>query len=147
MVWLRLTRLLAGIGLADQQVVDIDAQLARIERIERVLGVDEGASAAALLRFGDRVQGERGLARAFRTIDLDDAPPGQAANPHREVEPERSRGDDLDGFAAALGAHAHDRALAERPFDLGERGIERLVLFHPIYPCVSFNQPALELVT
>jgi len=64
----------------------------------------------------------------------DDAPPGQAADPERQIEPERSRRDYLDGFAAALGAHAHDRTLAERPFDLAKRGIERFVLFHPDYP-------------
>ena len=48
-----LERLLAGIGLRDQKVVDIDAELAGIDRIERVLGVDEGANAALFLRLGD----------------------------------------------------------------------------------------------
>ena len=57
-----LQRLLAGIGLRDQQVVDIDAELAGIDRIERMLRVDEGADAAALLRLGDGVQRERRLA-------------------------------------------------------------------------------------
>ena len=46
-------RLLAGVGLRDQQVVDIDAELAGIDRIERVFGVDEGADAALLLGFSD----------------------------------------------------------------------------------------------
>ena len=61
-----LERLLAGVGLRDQQLVDVDAELSGVAGIERVLGVDEGADAARLLRLGDAVQGERGLARGFR---------------------------------------------------------------------------------
>ena len=33
-------RLFAGVRLRDQKVVDIDAELARIDRIERVFGID-----------------------------------------------------------------------------------------------------------
>jgi hypothetical protein len=89
-------RLLAGVGLGDQQVVDIDAQLAGIDRVERVFGVDEGAGAAALLRLGDDMQRQRGLARAFRPVDLDDPAARQAADAERDVEPERAGGDHLD---------------------------------------------------
>src|SRR3984885_557724 len=64
-------RLLAGIGLRDQKVVDIDAELAGIDRIERVLGVDEGANAAFFLRLGEAMQRQRGLAGGFRTVDFD----------------------------------------------------------------------------
>ena len=61
-----LERLFAGVGLGDQQIADVDAQLLRIAGVERVLGVDEGAGAALLLRFGQHVQRQRRLARAFR---------------------------------------------------------------------------------
>jgi hypothetical protein len=44
-------RLLAGVGLGNQQVLEIDAELAGVNGVERVLGVDEGADAAALLRL------------------------------------------------------------------------------------------------
>ena len=57
-----LERLLAGVGLRDQQVFQIDAELAGIDRVERMFGIDEGADAALLLRFGDRVQRQRRLA-------------------------------------------------------------------------------------
>ncbi len=50
-----LQRLLAGIRLGDQQIVYIDAELAGIGRVERVLGIDEGTSPAAALRLGDDV--------------------------------------------------------------------------------------------
>ncbi len=41
--------LLAGVRLRDQQVVDVDAELLGVRRVERVLGVDEGGGAAGLL--------------------------------------------------------------------------------------------------
>ena len=125
-----LQRLLAGVRLADQQVVHVHAELAGVAGIQRVLGVDEGAGAAALLRLGDGVQRQRGLAGAFRAVDLDDAPARQPADAERQVEPERAGRDHLDLLVAGRGAHAHDGALAEGPLDLRERGVERLVLFH-----------------
>ena len=48
-----LERLLAGIRLRNQQIVNIDTKLAGINRIERMLGIDKGAVAAFLLRLGD----------------------------------------------------------------------------------------------
>jgi hypothetical protein len=66
-----LQRLLAGVGLRNQQLVHIDAELAGIGRIERMLRIDEGADAALLLHLGDHMQRQRGLARAFRPVDLD----------------------------------------------------------------------------
>ena len=46
--------LLAGVGLADQQLVHVDPAGPGIGGIERVLDVDERRDAAALLRLGDR---------------------------------------------------------------------------------------------
>ncbi len=68
-----LERLLAVVGLADEQLVDVDAELARVARVERVLGVDERRDAALLLALRDRVECERGLAARLRAVDLDDA--------------------------------------------------------------------------
>jgi len=41
-------RLLAGVGLGNQEVVEIDAKLARIDGIKRMFSVDKGANAAFL---------------------------------------------------------------------------------------------------
>ena len=41
-----LERLLAGVGLADEQLIDVDADVLGVAGIERVLGVDEGHDAA-----------------------------------------------------------------------------------------------------
>lgn len=127
-----LQRLLAGIRLGDQQLVDVDAQLAGIGRVERVLRIDEGAGAAGLLGLGDGVQGQRGLARAFRPVDFNDAALRQAADTQRDVETERAGGNHLRLDQVLLGAELHDRALAERAFDLAQGGIERLLLVHGI---------------
>ena len=119
------------VGLRDQQVVDIDAELARIDRVERVLGIDEGADAALLLGFGDGVQRQRGLAGGFRPVDFDDAAARQAADAERDVEPERAGRDGLDVHRLVVLAELHDRALAEMPLDLGQRGVQGLgVLVH-----------------
>ncbi len=126
-----LQRLLASVGLGDQQAVDVDAELAGVAGVERVLGVDEGAGAALLLRFGDRVQRHGGLAGAFRTVDLDHAAARQAADAECDVEAERAGGDHVDMVVGAL-PHAHDRALAEGPLDLGESALERLALVHQL---------------
>ena len=58
-------RLLAGVGLRDEEVVDLHAELFGIFRIDRVLRVDECADAAFLLRFGDDVERERCFAGDF----------------------------------------------------------------------------------
>ncbi len=60
-----LERLLAGVRLGDQQILEIDPELAGIDRVEGVLGVDEAANAAPLLRLGHDMQRERGLAGGF----------------------------------------------------------------------------------
>ena len=91
-----LERLLARVGLRDEEVVDVDADAARVLRVHRVLGVDEGADAAAALRLGDHVVDERRLARRLGAEDLDDAAARQPADAEREVERERAGRDRSD---------------------------------------------------
>ena len=123
-------RLLAGVGLRDQEVVDLDPELARIDRVERVLGVDEGADAALLLGFRHGVQASVVLPERFRPVNLDHPPARQPADAERDVEAERARWDGLDIHRLVVLAEPHDRALAEIALDLGERGIEGLRLVH-----------------
>ncbi|MCY1366431.1 hypothetical protein D9M69_533280 [compost metagenome] len=94
-----------------------------------MFGIDEGALTAELLHFGDGLQGERGLARGFRAVDLDHATPRQTADAQRNVQAQRAGGDHLDVFQRLAFAQAHDRALAELLFDLGQRGLQGLGLF------------------
>ena len=124
-----LERLLAGVGLRDEQVVDVDADLAGVLGVHRVLGVDEGADAAAALGLGDHVVDEGRLARALRPEDLDDASARQPADPEREVEHERA-GRDRSDLHLGLVAHLHDRALAELTLDLPEGDVESFLAIH-----------------
>ena len=125
-----LERLLAGVGLGDEEIVDLHAELARIDGIERVLGVDEAADAAGLLRLRHHLQRERGLAGRFRAVDLDDAPARQAADAECDVEAEGAGGDRLHVHGLIVGAEPHDRALAVHLLDLRERVLQRLHLVH-----------------
>ncbi len=120
-------RLLAGIRLRYQQVVDLDAEFFRIRRIERMLGVDERGGTAGTLAAGNGLQRHGGLAGGLRPVDLDHTSTRQATDAKRDVQPQRAGGHRLDGFVDAV-AHAHDRALAELLFDLAEGGGERLAL-------------------
>src|SRR5512132_169033 len=117
-------RLFPGIGLRDQQIVDVDAELAGVNRIERMLGVDERANSALLLRLGDRVQRERRLAGTFRAIDFNDAAARQTAYAERDIEADRAGGDRL-GLDRLPLAEPHDRAFAEGSLDLTDRRVDR----------------------
>ena len=131
-------RLLAVVGLRDQQVVEVDAELLRVGRVERVLGVDERRHAAQLLRLGDDLQRERGLARRLRPEDLDDAAARHAADAERVVDADRAGRDRFDRLNRALLAQAHDRAFAELLFDLADGQFDRLEAL-AVLTFVAFN--------
>ena len=99
-----------------------------VQRVHRVLGVDERADAAELLGLGDDVVDQRRLAGGLRAEDLDDAPARHAADAEREVERQRARRDRVDPHLRALVAHPHDGALAELALDLRQRALEGGVL-------------------
>src|SRR5207245_1964856 len=70
-----LERLLAGVGLADEKLVDVDATGTGVTGIESVLDIDERGHPALLLGLGDGVLAKRRLTRRLRTEDLGDPPP------------------------------------------------------------------------
>src|SRR5262249_24685337 len=126
-----LERLLAVVGLRDEQVLGLDAELAGVADVERVLRVDERADAAALLGFGDEVEREGGLARRLRAVDLDHPAARDPANSEREVEAERARGQRLDVLLGErVLAELHDRALAELLLDLADGQIDGPLAIH-----------------
>ena len=125
-----LQRLLAVVRLRDQQVVGLHAELLGIAEIERMLGVDEGRHAAALLRFGDDLQRQGGFAGGFRAVDLDHAAARHAADAERDVESERAGGNRLHVLDDAALAELHDRAFAELFLDLTYREVDRLFPIH-----------------
>src|SRR5207237_228172 len=119
-----LERLLARVGLGNQEVLDLDAELAGIAGIEGVFGIDEGAGAALLLGLGHDMERQRRLARALRAINLRDPPAGQSTDAKGDVEAERAGRDRLGFDGVLVLAEAHDGALAEGPFDLAESGVQ-----------------------
>ncbi len=72
-----LERLLAGVRLGDQQVVDVHAELLGVLDIERMLGVDVGGDSAGLLDVGGHVETEGRLAGRLGAVDLGDAARGE----------------------------------------------------------------------
>ena len=95
-----LERLLAGVGLADEELVDVDAAGPGVGRIERVLDVDERDDAATRLGLGEDVLADRRLARRLRAEDLGDPAARDAADAERQVERDRARRDVVDAPAA-----------------------------------------------
>ena len=119
-------RKLTRVGLRDEEVVDVNAELGSVVGVERVLGIDEGGDTARALHVRDGVEGEGRLAGGLRSVDLDDAPARQAADAERDVEGDGARGDHGDR-CALVRAEAHDGAFAELTVDLGESGFEGLL--------------------
>jgi hypothetical protein len=111
------------VGLRDEQLVDVDADPARVLRVHRVLRVDEGADPAAALGLGDHVVDERRLPGRLRAEDLDDAAARQPAHSEGEVEREGSRRDGAGRNMRGV-VHTHDRPLAELALDLTECVVE-----------------------
>ena len=99
--------LLTGVRLRNQQAVDVNAERLGVDRVERVLRVDECRRAAELLRLCYAVQRDRGLTGGLRSINLDDTAARQAADAEREVEADRAGRDVLDRHAGVF-AEAHD---------------------------------------
>src|SRR4051812_32314860 len=128
-----LERLLAGVGLRDEEVVDVDADALRVLRIHGVLRVDERADAAAALRLGDHVVDERRLAGRLGPEHLDDAATWKSADPERQIERQRPGGHRTDRYRSAV-VHLHDRSLAELPLDLAESDVQSFVLIHLSQP-------------
>ena len=114
-------RLLAIVRLRNQQIVHIHAQLSRVHRIERVLGVDKRRLAAQLLRFGDHVQRHSGLAARFRAVNLNHASARKAADAQRRINRQTAAGNYADRHQHIATAQPHDGAFAVRLFDLRDR--------------------------
>jgi hypothetical protein len=129
-------RLLTRVRLGNQEVVDVDTELARVHDIESVLRVDERRDAARKLRFGDDRLRQRRLARALGPEDLDDASTRDSSDAERDVEAEASGRHDLDPLLLLAVAEPHDRAVTEllsnlchREIRLRLRGVLGIALF------------------
>ena len=123
-----LQRLLARVGLRNQQLIQVDAQLLCILRVQSMFGIHKSADATLFLFFRDRVQRQRRLAGRFRTVNLDHPALWQTTDPQRNIQPQRSCRCRLDIGHLVITAELHDGALAELPLDLRQRAFQRLFL-------------------
>ncbi|MGC3991312.1 MAG: hypothetical protein QM796_16845 [Chthoniobacteraceae bacterium] len=119
-------RFFAAAGLGDEEFIHIHAELFRVERVERVLDVDEGGKPAALLRLGDEGEGQRRFTRAFRTENLDDATARKTTHAKGAIDENVAGGNRLDIHVLVV-AELHDRALAVVLRDLLDGEVEVLV--------------------
>ena len=87
-------RLLAGIRLRDQQVLNVHTTGTGPHRVERVLCINKGGNPTGLLRRGDGVQCQCRLPAALRAVNLDHSTARQTANPQSNVEGDNTRRDD-----------------------------------------------------
>src|SRR5262245_22900012 len=141
-----LERLLTGVGLADQELVDVDADGGRVHRVHGVLGVHVRADATVALRLGHHVHGQRGLPRRLGAEHLDHPTPGQAPDAERDVEGERA-GRDGRHPDVPVRPEAHDGALAELLLDLAQRQVECLVVaFRTFRAFHAFHDGTLHLL-
>src|SRR5690606_19121864 len=83
--------LFAVVGLGDEQVVGINAELLRIRAVEGVSGVYERREASALLCLGDAMHRQRCLTRRFRPVDLGHTAARNTANAEGQIKPQRPR--------------------------------------------------------
>ena len=106
------------IRLRDEKVLEIDAELLCVLRIQRMFRIDERRHAAGLLRLGNHLQCKCGFTGRLGTEDLDDAAAGKAANAERIVDADGAGGDRLHRCDSATLAEAHDGTFAELLFNL-----------------------------
>ena len=116
-------RLLAVVGLRNQQIIHIHAEPLGIGRVERVFGIHKGCHAASLLGFGDNLQADGGFARGFRAEDFNHAAARNSAHAQSGVKGDAAGGDHRDGNDGPLASQPHDGTLAKLLFNLRERKI------------------------
>src|SRR4029079_4670233 len=141
-----LQRLLTGVRLRHEQLVDVDATGAGVAGVERVLDIDEGDDAATPLRLGEDVLADRRLARRLRAEDLRDPTARDAADTEREVERDRPRRDRIDGLSLGR-AELHDRPATELLLDRQEGRIHGLATLRRGPPGRSLVRHRHPLVT
>src|SRR3989339_228392 len=100
-------RLFPVVRLRNEELVDVHADLLRIFRIERVLGVDVRGQASRLLNLRHDVLRERRLSGRLRTVHLDDAPARNAHHAECKIKRETTRRDRVDLHGLCL-AKTHD---------------------------------------
>ena len=89
-------RLFAARRLRHDEPSEVDANLPRVCRVERMLRVDERRRAARFLDIRHSVERKRSLSRRLVPVELDYAPLREPANAKGQIKPESPGRDGLD---------------------------------------------------
>ena len=134
--------LLAAVGLRDEEIFNVDAELARIIGVEGVLRVHEGRRSAKFLRFGDNVQRQSCLAAGFRSEDFDDTASWKSADAESRIQRKRPRRDRIQRGTAINAAEPHDGPFAELFLNLRHSQIKSPTFFGSFFchkcPFISY---------
>ncbi len=120
--------LFSAVRLGDIQIIDIDADILRIDRVQSMLGIDESGDAAALLHLGDHVQRQGCFTGGFRPVYLHDSSFRYTSKAQRYIKGKRTGRNRLHIHPVGRVPEPHDRTLAIRFLNLHHSGVERLLL-------------------
>ena len=120
--------LFARIGLGNQKLINVDSQVAGIDRVKSVLRVNKGSHSALFLRFGNGVEGKGRFSRRLRSVDFDDASARESANSECHIQLDAARRDDWN-ILFWLSSQRHDGTLAEILFNLCDSRFDGFSLF------------------
>ena len=128
-------RLLTGIRLGNQQLINVNTQLFRINRVQCVLGIHKGTGFTLFLRFRDNLQSQRGFTGALRAVNLNDPAVRKTTNAQSNIQPKGAGGYGRNRLTGLV-AHLHYSTFTELTFDLAQRCAECFlaVIFHSCKP-------------
>jgi len=115
--------LLSVIRLRNKQVINIDTEAAGVGNIQGMLSIDKGGGSAALLCFGNYVQGQGGFAGRLRTVNLSHPAYRDASDADCNIKAQSSRGN-CRHFFCFMGSQPHDRAFTKLFLNLVHRIVE-----------------------
>ncbi|MNI89067.1 hypothetical protein D3C73_1464220 [compost metagenome] len=110
--------------MGQQQFVNIDAQLARIAWVQRMLRVNKRSLSAGLLYFSNGMQGNCRLTRRFRSVHFNNPAFRKAADSKRNIKSQRSARHDFDLHMSRL-AQLHNGTFTELFLNLTKRHLQR----------------------
>ena len=128
-----LKRLLSRIRLGNIEIIDIDADISGVDRIQSVLRIDKSRNSSALLNFCDHMQRNGRFSAGLRSVDLNDPALGDPAEPERYIERERPCRDHFDIHLRLGLSELHHRSLAEFLLKVADRCFQRLDFFSTFF--------------
>ena len=129
-----LKRLLSGVRLRQEEMIEIDAQCAGVRGVERVLGVDERCDPIAPLHLSDHVKRDRRLPARLGAEDLNDPAARHPADAECDVQCERPGRHGLHFEDLRTVAEPHDGPFSIGLLDLLECVLQYLALTHSSCP-------------